>query len=178
MEIRSARQEPPELPLPARPSPARLLLVRHGQSTWNSEHRIQGQLDPMRPRPSESGVCPHREKTSVSGATRGWIEARSPARTLVTLRAISTTRPLNSCPRAGGALACVSGCGSTRMKIGLARYSCRSVPQMPQEPSRTRTSRGPGRPGSRKLSTRRSRRPWKRSAFTRHSPDKQRNRRR
>jgi broad specificity phosphatase PhoE len=29
-----------------KPSPARLLLVRHGQSTWNHEHRIQGQLDP------------------------------------------------------------------------------------------------------------------------------------
>ncbi|HEY2599322.1 MAG TPA: histidine phosphatase family protein [Candidatus Dormibacteraeota bacterium] len=27
-------------------SPARLFLVRHGQSTWNYEHRIQGQLDP------------------------------------------------------------------------------------------------------------------------------------
>jgi len=33
-------------PLPARPSAARLYLIRHGQSTWNSEHRIQGQLDP------------------------------------------------------------------------------------------------------------------------------------
>lgn len=29
-----------------RPRPARLLLARHGQSTWNDERRIQGQLDP------------------------------------------------------------------------------------------------------------------------------------
>jgi broad specificity phosphatase PhoE len=29
-----------------RPRPARLYLVRHGESTWNREHRIQGQLDP------------------------------------------------------------------------------------------------------------------------------------
>jgi len=31
---------------PSQPSPARIVLVRHGQSTWNHEHRIQGQLDP------------------------------------------------------------------------------------------------------------------------------------
>jgi probable phosphoglycerate mutase len=33
-------------PVPARAAPTRLYLVRHGQSTWNREHRIQGQLDP------------------------------------------------------------------------------------------------------------------------------------
>lgn len=26
--------------------PGRLVLVRHGESTWNAEHRLQGQLDP------------------------------------------------------------------------------------------------------------------------------------
>jgi broad specificity phosphatase PhoE len=33
-------------PAPSRPQPARLLLIRHGESTWNRQHRIQGQLDP------------------------------------------------------------------------------------------------------------------------------------
>jgi broad specificity phosphatase PhoE len=46
IEIKIARPEPPDLPIPARPPPARLLLIRHGESTWNHEHRIQGQLDP------------------------------------------------------------------------------------------------------------------------------------
>jgi broad specificity phosphatase PhoE len=33
-------------PLAPKPSTARLVLVRHGESVWNSERRIQGQLDP------------------------------------------------------------------------------------------------------------------------------------
>lgn len=41
---------PPDAPAPEeeeRPQrPLRLVLVRHGASTWNDEHRIQGQLDP------------------------------------------------------------------------------------------------------------------------------------
>jgi len=46
IEIRAARPEPPDLPLAPQSVPTRLVLIRHGQSTWNSEHRIQGQLDP------------------------------------------------------------------------------------------------------------------------------------
>jgi len=36
------RKDLPPLPLPAVPKPVRVALVRHGQSTWNAEGRIQG----------------------------------------------------------------------------------------------------------------------------------------
>ena len=34
------------IPTPPRPQLTRLILIRHGESTWNRERRIQGQLDP------------------------------------------------------------------------------------------------------------------------------------
>ncbi len=46
MSIPGSRATPPDPPGTRPPNPARLLLIRHGQSTWNDERRIQGQLDP------------------------------------------------------------------------------------------------------------------------------------
>jgi len=37
---------PPDPPEATRPAPARLVLARHAQSTWNGLGKIQGQLDP------------------------------------------------------------------------------------------------------------------------------------
>jgi hypothetical protein len=39
------RKAEPPLPLPEIQSPKRIVLVRHGQSTWNAEGRIQGSTD-------------------------------------------------------------------------------------------------------------------------------------
>lgn len=39
------RQDAPPLPLPSISGPKRVVLVRHGQSTWNAEGRIQGSSD-------------------------------------------------------------------------------------------------------------------------------------
>ena len=39
------RKDLPPEPLPALTSPKRVVLVRHGQSTWNAEGRIQGSTD-------------------------------------------------------------------------------------------------------------------------------------
>ena len=46
MSIPGSQATPPDTPGTRPPEPARLLLIRHGQSTWNDERRIQGQLDP------------------------------------------------------------------------------------------------------------------------------------
>ncbi len=46
MSIPGSRATPPDPPGSRPPDPTRLLLVRHGQSTWNDQGRIQGQLDP------------------------------------------------------------------------------------------------------------------------------------
>jgi len=46
MSIPGSRATPPDPPGSRPPDPTRLFLVRHGQSTWNGQRRIQGQLDP------------------------------------------------------------------------------------------------------------------------------------
>ena len=46
MSDSGARATPPDLPETTQPHQVRLILVRHGSSTWNEERRIQGQLDP------------------------------------------------------------------------------------------------------------------------------------
>ena len=42
------RKDAPPLPLPSLRSPRRIVLVRHGQSTWNAEGRIQGSCNVSR----------------------------------------------------------------------------------------------------------------------------------
>lgn len=39
------RQDLPPLPLPALTQPKRVVLVRHGQSTWNARNRIQVRVE-------------------------------------------------------------------------------------------------------------------------------------
>ena len=57
----------------------------------------------------------------------------SPTLNLVISGPTSTTSPENSCPITKGAFSPVYGCGlSTGIKIGPPRYSCKSLPQIPQ----------------------------------------------
>ena len=39
------RQDRPPLPLPSLKAGKRVVIVRHGQSTWNAEGRVQGSTD-------------------------------------------------------------------------------------------------------------------------------------
>jgi len=74
------------VPAPTRPPAARLILIRHGESTWNRERRIQGQLDPPL---SEQG---HEQARRVAGRL-----ARRQVQALYTsdlLRASQTAAPI------------------------------------------------------------------------------------
>src|SRR6266704_3260533 len=98
-EIAFARPEPPELPLSARPSPARLLLVRHGQSTWNSEHRIQGQLDP--PLSDEGCRQAQRVGQRLAGRRFAGFYSSDLKRAFETAQAIETATGLQAEPMPG-----------------------------------------------------------------------------
>ena len=73
-------------PTQSRPPASRLILIRHGESTWNRERRIQGQLDPPL---SEHG---HEQARRVAGRlARRRVEALY---TSDLLRASQTAAPI------------------------------------------------------------------------------------
>ncbi len=76
-----------------------MLLVRHGQSTWNREHRIQGQLDPPL---SEEGRR-QAERLGRRWAGRSFVAAYSSdlKRALETAALIGTTTGAAPIPSAG-----------------------------------------------------------------------------
>jgi len=74
------------LPAGSRPPVSRLILIRHGESTWNRERRIQGQLDPP--------LSEHGNEQARRVAAR---LARRPVQALYTsdlLRASQTAAPI------------------------------------------------------------------------------------
>jgi len=74
------------VPAPSRSPASRLILIRHGESTWNRERRIQGQLDPPL---SEQG---HEQARLVAGRLgRREVEALY---TSDLLRASQTAAPI------------------------------------------------------------------------------------
>src|ERR1700682_2694983 len=61
-----------------RPLPSRVLLVRHGESTWNAERRVQGQHDPPlsefgRRQGGRGGQNPRGVGARVSGGVGGLV---------------------------------------------------------------------------------------------------------
>jgi broad specificity phosphatase PhoE len=80
-------------------APSRLLLVRHGQSTWNADRRIQGQLDPPL---SERGI----EQASalaerLAGQRLAGFYSSDLARTCQTAEAIAWTVGVEPVPEPG-----------------------------------------------------------------------------
>ena len=82
-----------------RPSPARLLLIRHGQSTWNSEHRIQGQLDP--PLSNEGRRQAERVGQRIAGRHFAGFYSSDLKRAFETAQAIEAATGLQAEPMAG-----------------------------------------------------------------------------
>jgi len=85
--------------LTPRPSPARLLLIRHGQSTWNSEHRIQGQLDP--PLSDEGRRQAERVGQRIAGRHFAGFYSSDLKRAFETAQAIEAATGLQAEPMAG-----------------------------------------------------------------------------
>jgi probable phosphoglycerate mutase len=76
-----------------------LLLVRHGQSTWNSEHRIQGQLDP--PLSDEGRRQAERVGWRIAGRRLAGLYSSDLKRAFETAQAIEAATGLRAEPMAG-----------------------------------------------------------------------------
>jgi broad specificity phosphatase PhoE len=76
-----------------------LLLVRHGQSTWNHEHRIQGQLDP--PLSDEGRRQAARLGRRLAGRTFSGFYSSDLRRALETSRVIGEAVQIEPTPMAG-----------------------------------------------------------------------------
>jgi len=76
-----------------------LLLVRHGQSTWNSEHRIQGQLDP--PLSDEGRRQAERLGQRIAGRRFAGFYSSDLKRAVETAQAIEAATGLKAEPMAG-----------------------------------------------------------------------------
>ncbi|MGH6609671.1 MAG: histidine phosphatase family protein, partial [Burkholderiaceae bacterium] len=71
-------------------TPTRLLLIRHGETAWNAEHRIQGQLDiPLSPlgirQSAQLAACLSGEEIDAvysSELSRAWLTAAPVAQRL------------------------------------------------------------------------------------------------
>jgi broad specificity phosphatase PhoE len=84
---------------PSQLGPSRLLLVRHGQSTWNADHRIQGQLDPPLSELGVAQACDLGER--LAGHRLAGFYCSDLARTRQTARLISSAVGLEPVPEPG-----------------------------------------------------------------------------